>query len=149
MLRLLRYKWRTGVGRVVFRLDAGQIDLVGVAPAAAFLPDQVQLRQLLKRRCNALLANAQFPGQLFAREDHKDLAVVIDPAVPAGELEAVEQEGIGYLGVQAHIRIAGIGEQPAGHLHVVDALHIRLLHQGKGGALFHFRCLHGHTSIIA
>ena len=96
----------------------------------------------MKSGGHALLANPQFPGQLFAGEDDKDLAVIVDPAVPAGELEAVEQKGIGHLGLQAHVRVAGVGEQPAGHLHMVDALHVRLLHQGKGRALFHFCCLH-------
>ena len=86
----------------------GKIYLSGVTPATSLFPDQLQLHQFLEGRRHPLLADAQLPGQLLPGENDKDLAVVVDPAVPAGELEAVEQEGAGHLSIQAHIRVTGI-----------------------------------------
>ena len=90
-----------------FWLHLGKIYLVGVTPAASLFPNKLQLRQLVKRSSHTLLADSQLLGQFFARKDDKDLAVVVDPAVSAGELEAVEQEGVGHLGIQAHVRVTG------------------------------------------
>ena len=86
---LLRNKGGAGILRGVLGLDVGKVNLVGVAPAAALLPDQVPLRQRLERRRHTLLADAEFLRQFLPGEDDKDLALVVGPAVPAGELEAV------------------------------------------------------------
>ena len=81
----------------------GKIYLSGVTPATSLFPNELQLHQLVKRSSHTLLADSQLPDQFLARKDDKDLAVVVDPAVPAGELE-----GAGHLSIQAHIRVTGI-----------------------------------------
>ena len=143
---LLRDKGRAGVLGVVLGQDMGQINLVGVATAAAFFPDQVSLRQRLERRRHPLLADAKLLRKLLPGEDHKDLPLFVGPAVPAGELKAVQQKGIRHLGVQTHVRVAWVRKQPARHLHVVNALDIRLPHQGEIGTFFHLCGPHGRTS---
>ena len=44
----------------------------------------------------------------FEGKDHKDLTALIDPAIFAGELEAVQKKGVGHLGLQTHFTVAGI-----------------------------------------
>ena len=145
---LLRDEGRAGILRAVLGPDLGQIDLIRVAPAAAPLPDQLQLRQRLERRRHPLLADTELPGQLLPGEDDKDLPPVVGPAVPAGEPEAVQQKGVRHLGVQAQLRVAGVREQPAGHLHVGNALYVRLPHQREAGTFLHLRGPHGRTSFV-
>ena len=142
------YKGGAGVVRVVLGHHGSQVNLVGVAPAAPLLPDQVQLLQCAESRRHPLLADPQLPCQLFPGEDDEYLPEVVHPAVPAGELKAVEQKGIGHLGVQAHTGVPGIRKQPAGHLHMVNTLHVRLPHERKGRALFHGRGPHWGTSSL-
>ena len=143
MVLFRRGKGGAGVGGIVLRRHISKIDLIGVAAAAALFPHKLQLHELFECRRHTLLADPQLLGKRLAGEDHKDFAALVDPSVPARELEAVQKEGVGHLGVQAHLAVAGIGKKPAGHLHVVDALHIGLDHQLKGWPLCHFRCPHG------
>ena len=146
---LLWNKGSAGILWVILGLDIGKIDLVGITPAAALLPDQVPLRQSLERRRHTLLADAEFLRQFLPGEDHKDLALVVGPAVPAGELEAVQEKCIGHLGVQTHVRIPGVREQPAGHLHMVNILYVRLPHQREIRTLFHLCGPHeGHLHFL-
>lgn len=72
-------KGGTGIRRVILGLDVGQVNLIGIALAVALLTD------------------TQFLCQLFPGEDNENLALIIDPAVPVGELEAVQEKGVGDL----------------------------------------------------
>ena len=109
----------------------GQIDLVGVPPATPLFPDQPGGGQLLHGLNDLAVADLRFLRQGAAGVDDEYRPVLVDPAVEPGELETVEQEGIGYLGLQSQPHIPGVGEQPAGHLEVVYILNVPLLHQGE------------------
>ena len=82
--------------------------MIGVTAAAALFPDEFQLHQLLERCRYPLLTDPQFFGEGLAGKDHKDLTALIDPAIFAGELEAVQKKGVGHLGLQTHFTVAGI-----------------------------------------
>ena len=127
---------RAFISRIILRLDARKVDLICVPAAAAFFPYELQLRQLPEGSDDALFADPQLLSQRFAREDHEDLAVVIDPSLPAGKLKTVQKKGIGNFGVKTHFRVARIGEEPARHLHIIEVLNICLLHQRKRRPFF-------------
>lgn len=133
------------VGGIVPGLHLGQINLIGVLAAAALFPDQFPLRQGTERGSDPFLTDVQFFRQGQAWKGHKDLAVVVDPAFPAGELKAVEEEGVSNIGVQIHVRVPGGGKQPARHLHIVRVLDVGLLHQQETGVFFYFGRPHGGT----
>lgn len=96
---------RTAVVGVLLGLHLGQVDLIGFAAAAAFFPHQLPFYQLAKGGCDSLLTDTQLPGQGQPGIDDKDFAVFIDPALAAGELKAVEQKGVGQLGLQAQVGV--------------------------------------------
>ena len=129
-------------------LHQGQIDLIGVAPAAPLLPNQPSGGQLLHGFNGLSVADLHLIGQGVAGVDDEHRPVLIHPAVEPGELKAVEQEGIGHLALQGQAHIAGVGKEPAGHLKVVDVLNVALLHQGERGFLSHGRCLHGRSLLF-
>lgn len=143
---LIREEGGALVVRVIHGFHTGQIDLVSVAPAAAPFPDQLTFGKGAESSGDPLLAHPQLPGQRKAREDDEHLALIVDPALPAGELEAIQEKRVRHFGVQAHVGIAGVGKEPAGHLHIVDTLYVRLLHQREAGALLQLRCPHRDTS---
>ena len=63
-------------------------------------PQQTLLRQLLKAADRLAVGNLHFLCQIFPRIDNVNLTVPVDPAVATGQLEAVEQEGVGHLALQ-------------------------------------------------
>ena len=73
----------------------------------------------------------------------KELDLLIYLASHNGQVFTIRQ----IYGVQAHVRIARVREQPAGHLHVVNILYVRLPHQREIRAFFHLCGPHGGVSI--
>ena len=71
--------------------------MVRQAATLPLLPKQVLLRQLPKVANCLAVGNLHLLCQIFARIDDVNLAVPVDPAVAAGQLETVEQEGVGTL----------------------------------------------------
>ena len=82
-------------GGVVIRVRGGkfhqrQIDLIGVAAAYPLFPDEPRCDQFPKSGNRLFVGDLHFGGKRLTGEDDEHLAVVIHPAVQAGELEAVE-----------------------------------------------------------
>ena len=61
--------------------------------------------------------------------DDVNHAMPVAPAIAAGQLEAVEQECVGYLVLQRQAAVLRVGKKPARHLHVEMGDDIVQLHQ--------------------
>ena len=88
-LMFRRYKGGAAACRLPV-LHQGKVNLIGVSAAAPALPDQAGGGQFFHRLNDFVIAHLHFAGQGAAGVDDEHLAVVVDPAVEPGELEAVE-----------------------------------------------------------
>ena len=108
------HKGGGAVGAMVRMLHQGQINLVSIPPATPLLPDEPGGGEPLHGFNDLPIAHLHFLCQGTAGKDNKYRSVLIDPAVEPGELEAVEQKGIGYLGLQGQTCVMWVGKEPAG-----------------------------------